>query len=811
MKLPFSNRDSRPRSTLLIAWIVILAASPAFAGSWTGDFSIPAFDGSVRACAFHGGQHVVAGSFQWAGGVHASNVARWTGTQWASVGEGLSQPVARLTNWGSDLLAATTSFGAGSPVMRFSGGSWRALGPALQGSAEALLATQGELYVAGNLLQEGLPQASRVMRWQGGAWHPVGGAFDGRVLALAVYDGELYAGGEFVFAEDQFVSRIARWDGTLWQPVGGAGGPGGNPAVNSLVVYDGRLVAGGYFSTLGGETAKGVGAWNGQEWEALPDTPQDALISDLLVEGNLLHAAGVLQVPNLWASGFATFDGESWSVPTPYPDWSITDIAGWDGTVQASPIPSTSVVGAFVELMAVGETSALLSGPPAFDRAPIRDVIVRDPTWRALTPWQPQMRGLLGPSWTEVKALHVHAGELYAGGYFEYAAEPPGWTSTGPLARWANDRWEPVDAGLRGWVHALASWNDQLVIGGTGFFAEGRMSSVLAREGDDWSALGGELQGYVTGLTEWQGALVAAGGLRLLGQQSWSGVAVHRTSGWEILGEPLVADQSSISAVAVFRGELFVAGATLNAQAGVGSLMRWDGDRWTPVLHTPAGIVKCLLPRADGLWVGFANYGGSPRSSIWRWDGFWKDMGGLSGDVFVLAEHDNDVYAGGWLYGVGSLARWGGGSGPDDDYFNNTWAAIPDGPASAIGTMASLGKDLWVGGWFTRLGRGQAEAVARWTSAAAAGPVRAGSITAWPNPARERTAFRFSLPRAGRVTLDIYDLHGAKVATLVDEELPGGPVERSWSIPKGRVPAGIYFARLEGPGVSWSAKVVVAR
>jgi hypothetical protein len=125
--------------------------------------------------------------------------------------------------------------------------------------------------------------------------------------------------------------------------------------------------------------------------------------------------------------------------------------------------------------------------------------------------------------------------------------------------------------------------------------------------------------------------------------------------------------------------------------------------------------------------------------------------------------------------------------------------------------MALLGNDLWVGGWFSRLGAGQAEAIARWTEDAPAPTLGTGSITSWPNPARERMDFRFALPRAGRATLTLYDLHGAKVATLVDEDLPVGPVARSWSIPPTHVPAGIYFAHLEAPGVSLSSKVVVAR
>lgn len=795
------TRHSRRRSFASVAGIVaVISSPPAFAGSWTGDFSIPGFDGSVRACAVHGGQYVVGGDFQWAGGVSARNIAQWTGDRWAPVGQGLPRPVARLVTWGTDLLAATESDGReSSPVMRFSAGSWRPLGPQLYGSAEALLIEGPNVYVAGPLFDVGLSNSPRVMKWDGGSWQAIGGGFDGRVLALAIYQGDLYAGGEFLNAEGQYVSRIARWDGAHWQPVAEGTNTGGNVSVRALAVYDGRLIAGGLFSSLGGVPARGVAAWNGAAWDSLPNTPKDCWIYDLVVEGDLLHAAGVLQVPNLWGSGFATFDGQSWRVPTPYPDWGIQDIAAQNGA-----------------LVAVGYSSGLLTGTPAVDRVPVRDVVVRDPSWHALDSWRPSMRGLLGPSWTEVMALHVHQGELYAGGYLEYAAQSPSWTYTGPLARWTTDGWKPLGVDLRGWVHKLASWGDKLVVGGPGFYVGGVSSSVVAWEGNTWTDLGGPLEGWVSGLTEWQGTLIAAGGLRLPWQQAWSAVAIHRSSGWGILGEPLVADQSSVFSVATHRGELYVAGSSLSSAAGSSSLMRWDGARWMPVPGTQPGPAKCLLSRADGLWVGFGGYS-LDGASVRRWDGErWTEVEGLGGEVLSLVEHGGEVYAGGALIANGvptTLARWSGG-GVDGGGLPivASWLVIPDGPASAIETMASLGNDLWVGGWFSRLQGGQAEAIARWTLEDAPGPtVVAGSMSSWPNPARERILFRIALPRAGRATLTLYDLHGAKVATLVDEDLPVGPVERSWSIPSTRVPTGIYFARLEAPGISFSSKVVVAR
>ncbi len=44
----------------------------------------------------------------------------------------------------------------------------------------------------------------------------------------------------------------------------------------------------------------------------------------------------------------------------------------------------------------------------------------------------------------------------------------------------------------------------------------------------------------------------------------------------------------------------------------------------------------------------------------------------------------------------------------------------------------------------------------------------------FPNPAREQAVIEFTLPRAGRATVTIYNQLGQEVRTLVDKELPAG-------------------------------------
>jgi hypothetical protein len=74
-------------------------------------------------------------------------------------------------------------------------------------------------------------------------------------------------------------------------------------------------------------------------------------------------------------------------------------------------------------------------------------------------------------------------------------------------------------------------------------------------------------------------------------------------------------------------------------------------------------------------------------------------------------------------------------------------------------------------------------------------------MQASPNPFSGNTLLVFELPRGQQVSLEIFDLRGRRLTTLVDTDLPAGPHTRSWDgrDASGRPqPAGIYFYRLRG-------------
>jgi hypothetical protein len=78
-----------------------------------------------------------------------------------------------------------------------------------------------------------------------------------------------------------------------------------------------------------------------------------------------------------------------------------------------------------------------------------------------------------------------------------------------------------------------------------------------------------------------------------------------------------------------------------------------------------------------------------------------------------------------------------------------------------------------------------------------------------PGPVAQGATIRFAVPRAGRVVLELVDVGGRRVETILDGARGAGPHEIVWA--RRRLPGGVYFVRLEAGGLSETRKLVLAR
>ena len=205
--------------------------------SWEGlgGLTRGAWPGSGVAGGVFQGELYVAGDFTSAGGVPASGIARWNGTNWSSVAGGLG-PTATLTNGvglallapGDGWLYVGGAFGSagGVPsanVARWNGSQWQAVGDGLGRAAGpgsnfvmSLAWWQGQL-VAGGLLSDAARGAPTNSVWvlEGSAWRAVASVDflaqpqGGLVRVLHPVGDGLLVGGSFAGVRGQPAANLA--------------------------------------------------------------------------------------------------------------------------------------------------------------------------------------------------------------------------------------------------------------------------------------------------------------------------------------------------------------------------------------------------------------------------------------------------------------------------------------------------------------------------------------------------------------------------------------------------------------------------
>lgn len=82
----------------------------------------------------------------------------------------------------------------------------------------------------------------------------------------------------------------------------------------------------------------------------------------------------------------------------------------------------------------------------------------------------------------------------------------------------------------------------------------------------------------------------------------------------------------------------------------------------------------------------------------------------------------------------------------------------------------------------------------------------------YPNPFNPSTVIPYQLATAGRVRLEVFNVLGQRVATLVDGDRSAGVHTAVWDATDGAgqaVGAGVYIYRLRGGGASWSRRMVL--
>lgn len=253
----------------------------------------------VNSLAMYNGELYAGGVFDSAGGIAVNRIAKWNGTNWSTVGTGVT------------------------------------------GQVRAMIIYGGELFVGGFFNNAGGIAAKNIAKWNGTNWAPVGTGVNKGVLDFAIFNGELYAGGTFDTAGSVVANRIAKWNGVDWAPVGGGIDPDWYAdhltVVYSLTVHNGILYAGGGFDTAGTVPANNIAKWDGSSWSALNLGLSGGIVYSLANYNGDIYAGG-----SFWRTGgndyvnhIAKWNGTSWLTVGEGTEFASAALAVYDGNLYA--------------------------------------------------------------------------------------------------------------------------------------------------------------------------------------------------------------------------------------------------------------------------------------------------------------------------------------------------------------------------------------------------------------------------------------------------------------------------------------------
>lgn len=685
-------------------------------GRWDFRFGRPALDGVAIAAAWHEGQLHVGGGFRIAGNAAASSVARWDGTNFWPLGDGLSVDdvysavsVFALASHGGRLYAAGNFTRSGTNMVSglacWDGLQWLGVG-GLTGELYTLGSDLDALYVGGAFQLPGSTNTYGVARWNGITWETFGSVIgdcpytpcvDRGVSSIAIHRNELFVTGEFTSLAGESVTNRARWTGTRWEPF-----PNDvNGTLYQLLSHGGGLFACGWFTSIGATAATNVARWDGTNWWPLGAGLED-ICDRIFSQGtNLLALGSFTQSGDVLLDKVAQWDGSNWS-PVGTNIWRANSgeqayalarnpegevfmagyfnslhgrpagsLARWDGTASWQPVVTRSargVSGSVGFVYALAPTTEALYVGGLFDVggtvAASRVGRLRGSGWSAMD------AGITGSINARVSALVARGQEVFAAGRFANA----GGVAVQNIARWDGAHWQSLGEGLNSNVLALTFVGEKLYAGGEFTVAGGAPAShVACWDGADWREVGGGLSARARALAGREGCLYAGGSFTNAGGISANRVAMWDGKTWHALGAGIDGSNAAVLALAADGTNLYVGGQFRSA-SGVtaNNIARWNGSDWTALGNGVHGsAVNALAVWGGQLFVGgsFTNASGVSVNGLARWDGAnWSALGaglsfpqltGARARVFALAVSGNELFVGGAFTHAGGRAASG--------------------------------------------------------------------------------------------------------------------------------------------------------
>lgn len=310
------------------------------------------FKGSIGELYVKGDTIYIGGGFNQTGNNTQIYAAKFDGTSWSMIGDGLNAAVSHFiekdnklmvlgvfNKFGSKLLnyAATYSQAAGwEPLININSFTGKGLNdyPAANAGANAFCVAGNDLYMGGRFSAAGNKIVNHIARWDGTEWHSIGSGNENGVSAvpqsefdlaqayvtsIAVSGDKVYVGGCFDKAGSMPAKSIAVWDGTSWSALGdglGTSDINSRPLVQCIQVVGNDVYVGGTFSKAGSNNNVGnIARWDGTQWNRVGYGFSD-YVGCLNYHNGILYAGGNFErelISNKILNRIAQWNGSQWT------------------------------------------------------------------------------------------------------------------------------------------------------------------------------------------------------------------------------------------------------------------------------------------------------------------------------------------------------------------------------------------------------------------------------------------------------------------------------------------------------------------
>ncbi len=651
---------------------------------------------------------------------------------------------------------------------------------------------------------------------------------NGRVLALLTDSMGVFVGGEFDSIAGEAHWALARFDGhpgllSPWQPFVGPS------YVSSLLTISDTLYFGGTFWNVGPIPRRNVAAIDLTTgiltaWNPIVDQPESrsngsANVMSLTRGDGTIYLGGKFRtVGGVVREALAEVDAVSGS------------LTGWDPRILGFDYGEYII--ADVKQVVVDDSSVWIAGrfPSAGGQTRLHAAQIDRHTGQAL-PWNPQLT-------FHARTVSPEPGRVFLGGYFNSHGDQRYRRHLIAFRR-SNLSIDSLVIETDGWsIESMVAKGDTLYA--VGFFQSlgnaphAYLGAVDLRTGQslDWHA---DLNGYAYKLRLIGDDLYVCGDFTMAAGQPRSRVARFDTrtghlSPWNPLPDDTVYDLS------VDKDNVYMVGffdrVGTDSTGPIAVVDRLDGSlRGTR--FGQIGIVEAVVVIDSTLFAGGVMYTtsnptrrhlqafntrtGLPTLTLplMRWSQSTQTR------VHTIERVGDTLYFGGAIDTVGGRYQAGAAAihvrtGQLLDWNPGFFAGDrPNG--GVVWGIQRLGDLLAVGGRFEVAANWPAGGIALFSlgasdSGGGPGPspgppevISLGAIV--PNPVIGNATVRFQLPRAATVRLEVFDLAGRRVRTLLDG-VPHAPGQHEVQLLASAMPKGVYWCRLEA-GHERSAKKFV--